>query len=116
MKKHQRFSETFKRQVVQEVLSGSISKEACRRKYGIGGKSNIAKWILKFTGAKPIVPMSKRIKNEEVDRLRLENERLKAALEREKLKTEAYRTMIEIAEETFKIPIEKKSGAKQSKK
>lgn len=38
---------------------------------------------------------------------------LKAVLAAEKLRAEAYSTMIDIAEESFKIEIRKKSGAKQ---
>jgi hypothetical protein len=38
---------------------------------------------------------------------------LQAALAQEKLKAEAFSTMIDIAEEQFKIEIRKKSGAKQ---
>ena len=35
------------------------------------------------------------------------------ALELEKLRAKAYDTMINVAEETFNIPIRKKSGTKQ---
>lgn len=39
---------------------------------------------------------------------------LQAALAQEQLKSEAYKTLIEIAEKAYKIEIRKKSGAKQS--
>jgi hypothetical protein len=39
---------------------------------------------------------------------------LQAALTQEKLKTEAFSTMIDIAEDLYKIEIRKKYGAKQS--
>ena len=42
-----------------------------------------------------------------------ENRRLEKALELEKLRAKAYDTMINVAEETFNIPIRKKSGTKQ---
>ncbi|MEM9338982.1 MAG: hypothetical protein AAGA66_09660 [Bacteroidota bacterium] len=38
--------------------------------------------------------------------------KLERELEDSKLKQEGYRSMIEIAEKTFKIPIRKKSGTK----
>jgi hypothetical protein len=50
------------------------------------------------------------------EELEAENERLKQELEMEQLRTRALNVMIDIAEDQFKIPIRKKSGAKQSKK
>lgn len=47
------------------------------------------------------------------EELRQENERLKKALALEKLRSEAYSTMIDVAEKTFNIPIRKKRGTKQ---
>jgi len=41
---------------------------------------------------------------------------LRQLLEHERLRSEAYLTMIKIAEEKFQISIEKKSGAKPSSK
>ena len=43
----------------------------------------------------------------------LENERLRTALKHEKLRAQAYDTMIDVAEEMFNIPIRKKAGTKQ---
>jgi len=39
-----RYSEAFKHQVINEVESGS-SIEQVRKKYGIGGKASIQKWM-----------------------------------------------------------------------
>ena len=39
--------------------------------------------------------------------------RLRKALELEKLRSHAYSTMIDLAEQTFNIPVRKKSGTKQ---
>jgi transposase-like protein len=47
------------------------------------------------------------------DDVRRENEQLKKALQVEKLRSEAYRYVIETAEKQFGIPIRKKSGTKQ---
>ena len=47
------------------------------------------------------------------DDVRRENEQLKKALQVEKLRSEAYRYVIEMAEKQFGIPIRKKSGTKQ---
>lgn len=51
---------------------------------------------------------------ENVEALQKQVAALQAALAQEKLKVEAFSTMIAIAEEEFKIEIRKKSGAKQS--
>lgn len=42
-----------------------------------------------------------------------ELKKLRKALELEKLRSEGYRYMIELAEKQFNIPIQKKSGTKQ---
>ena len=49
----------------------------------------------------------------DVKHLELEVERLKKELEYEKLKSMAYSTMIDVAEEELHINIRKKAGAKQ---
>lgn len=115
MKKVKRYSDEFKRKVIDEVLTGQISKEVARRKYGIGGSTTVLKWIRKFEGLKPIrlVMSEKREKTKE--ELELEIEQLKHQLDYEKLRSEAFDTMLDIAEKEFKVPIRKKSGAKQSR-
>ncbi len=116
MKKVNHYSDDFKRKVVNEVLRGEICKEEARRKYGIGGSTTVLKWIRKFEGSKPKNLFMSEKKEQTVDQLKLENEQLKRQLEYEKLKSTTFDTMIDIAEEEFKIPIRKKPGAKQSKK
>jgi hypothetical protein len=53
--------------------------------------------------------------NQNVELLQKQVAALQAALTQEKLKTEAFSTMIDIAEYLYKIEIRKKYGAKQSK-
>ena len=53
--------------------------------------------------------------SENVVYLQQQIETLKAALKEEQLRSEAMSTMIDIAEDVFKIEIRKKSGAKQLK-
>ncbi|MDH3652256.1 MAG: transposase [Saprospiraceae bacterium] len=117
MKKVNHYPDEFKLRIVEEVLAGKITKEECRYRYGIKGNSTVLRWIRKFTGAHSSFPkMSPKPKSEEIDRLREQLKLLKSELEYEKLKSSSYLEMIKIAEEDFKIPIRKKSGAKQSKK
>lgn len=105
----------FKIKIVEEVLAGQITKEECRRRYGIKGKSTVLKWIRKFARDGQVPTMNKG-SNEEIEALRKRLELLKKELAYERLKSEAYLEMIKIAEDDLKIPIRKKSGAKQSRK
>ena len=117
MKKVNHYTDDFKIKVVQEVLSGKITKEECRSRYGIGGNSTVLRWIRTFTGKPTNFPkVSHKEKSDEVIRLREQLELLKKELEYEKLKSSSYLEMIKIAEEDLKIPIRKKPGAKRSKK
>ena len=51
--------------------------------------------------------------NEQLKEKDAEINRLRKALELEKLRSKAFSTMIDLAEETFNIPVRKKSGTKQ---
>jgi transposase-like protein len=116
MKKVNHYSDHFKRKVVNEILSGGESVEYYRRKYRIGGSMTLSRWIDKFA-SEEIPSMSKKSKeSEELASLKAELAILKRELESERLRRQAYELMIEIAEEEFNIPIEKKFGVKQSKK
>ena len=116
MKKVNHYSDQFKRQVVNEILSGDESVEYYRRKYRIGGSTTLSRWIDKFA-SEALVPMAqKRKDSEEVAQLKAQLALLRRELEDERLRREAYQIMIKIAEEEFNIPIEKKSGVKQRKK
>ena len=43
-----RYSDCFKRGIVEEIEKNGLSIEDCRRKYGIGGSSTIQKWLKKY--------------------------------------------------------------------
>jgi len=114
------FTNALKLRIVQEVLSGSISQTAARSKYGIKGHSAILKWMRKFgyTGDSyqtTEVMKSKELSDDPAD-LKLRIKELEKALKNAKLSSEAYSTMIDIAEQEFKIPIRKKFVTKQSDK
>lgn len=123
MKAVKKFTDEFRWKVVQEVLSGQISKCEANRKYGIRGSSQITYWIRKFSGIKnprkperaiPLPDMKNKDK-EEIKILQQENQKLERALETVRLKAEALETMLEIAKEDLNIDIRKKYGAKQLK-
>ena len=96
------------------------------KKYNINGKCTVSNWISNFMSQNnPIVNQEppdmvrKLSENEdplgEIARLRAKIKQLEDQLEYEKLRSEAYETMIQIAEKEFKLPIKKKFGAKQSR-
>lgn len=109
------YSESFKMKVINEVLSGKITKEEARRKYHIGGKSTVLKWIRKFESIRlmHISPMS--IEKESKKDLLKRIKQLELQLENERLHRMGLSKMIDIAEEQLNISIRKKSVTKQPK-
>nr|WP_314287350.1 transposase [uncultured Capnocytophaga sp.] len=43
-----RYSDCFKRSIVEEIEKNGLSIEDCRRKYAIGGSTTIQKWLKKY--------------------------------------------------------------------
>ena len=92
-------------------------------------KHTIERWIANFAQDNPEVPtMGKRTVNQkpvdiepeprqelpdDVKTLQAELLKVKEELRKEKLRADAYDTMIDIAEDMFKVPIRKKAGAKR---
>ena len=111
------YTKAFKLQLIKEVLSG-IPKETVRLKYGIKGKSAILNWMRKLGYAEePSPELLYSLEMEEKDHqtpteLQKKIRQLERALEDEQLRSEAYRRVIEKAEEKFKINIRKKSDTK----
>ena len=104
-------------QIIKEYLSGS-SQASLYRKYKLRDKASIRKWMVIFgiVPAKDSEEMKKEKSpdSEELRRLQLENKELRRQLSYEQMKSKAYDTMIDVAEEMFQIPIRKKPGTKQS--
>jgi transposase-like protein len=122
MKKRKTYNEAFKRKVVTEVLSGTITKEDARIRYGIGGNSMILDWMRKYAGFKmrtagldPLPILQIMNTDESTEELKEKIKQLESKLEYVELKSRAYQIMVEIAKEQYNLDLEKKSGAKQSK-
>lgn len=129
MKSVNHYPDDFKLKVIREVVSGQLTKEEARRKYLLGGKSAVLKWMRKFgIENKPIskettfmnLQKKSHTKVETVDMyevaaLKKKIKELELQLEYERLRTEALDTLINLAETRFNIPIRKKPGAKQSR-
>jgi putative transposase len=101
-----RFTEAFKKQVVQEFERGLLNKDQLRAKHGIGGNSRILQWCRKYgklhysekgeLGRPMKDPQKQRIKD------------LEKQLADAKLKILAYQKLISIAEQEEGISILKR--------
>jgi transposase-like protein len=118
MKEFTEYSDAFKKTVVNVVLDERISIEEARRRYGIKGKTTVLCWIRKFDTSKRYEMKKERFsKRQDITTpLEAENKRLHKELAIERLRVLSLNVMIDLAEEQFKVPIRKKSGAKQLKK
>jgi transposase-like protein len=112
------YSEAFKRKVIEEVKSGEISQSSAQRKYGIGGKMTIKKWLERSKK----METEKDIKREtvekellELEKLKSEKQQLESALAQAHLKILTLETIIELAEEHYGEPIKKNSDLEQLK-
>lgn len=118
------YTEAFKRHVVEEHLRTGSPKCHIQEKYGIHGKSAIFNWMLALGYApvsprtlilapKRVIVLEKKHKPAEgSDDARQRIEELERQLEDERLRSEMYLRMIEIAETEYKLPIRKKPGTK----
>lgn len=117
-----RYSEDEKIQIVSDYVQSGCPASEIVEKYHLSGKQILLTWVGQLVKAEESLslpskqnedPMAKKNPDERIKELEAENRRLEKALELEKLRAKAYDTMINVAEETFNIPIRKKSGTKQ---
>ena len=123
------FSESFKRSVIEDYLRSGWTKQDIKRKYGIKFQSAIQCWMKKYgyedkhkkvhyievlnhLELKHKYSKSKQIDSSDSEEQKDYIKRLERELDDEKLRSEAYRSMIEIAEKELKISIRKKSNTK----
>jgi transposase-like protein len=68
---HKRYSEAFKRQVVEEISRGKhLSPQSAKKTYGIGGSETVEKWVRKY-GREDLLPKRIRIETmKEIDELK----------------------------------------------
>lgn len=121
-KPYQRYEDSFKLNVLRYYYSHGSDRKATLLAYGID-HSCLRDWLNRYGCEEKVLSLLKRIEADMVkkyevlpaDRKSAEEayERLQRELELEKLRSAAYSKMIDLAEEEFKLPIRKKSGAKQ---
>ena len=117
-----KFTDEDRMMIVSEYVQGHVPASKIIEKYHLGSRQILFNWMDRFVNEKELVnlpenqiedPMAKKNPEEEIKALKAENKRLEKALELEKLRATAYDTMITVAEQTFNIPIRKKSGTKR---
>ncbi|MBP1613379.1 MAG: transposase [Bacteroidetes bacterium] len=115
------YSETFKLEVLRDYYSSGLSIIATSKKWGIPRHSTLLKWISRYPIDSKSLSLSAelladlKMKQEPKSREKLLEEeilRLQKALEVEKLRSHAFKKLIELAEKEEKISILKKDGAK----
>ncbi|HTN35425.1 MAG TPA: hypothetical protein VL053_00035 [Arachidicoccus sp.] len=114
------YTEAFKSKVVQEVLSGKLSKKHATDIYGISGGSTILYWIRQSQGLKGNIKPIKTFanfaemkQNAQDKKLEQENKELKELLRIAELRADLWQHAIEVAEKKLDIDIVKKFGAQQ---
>lgn len=115
------YTEAFKQKIVNEVLSGKLSKRQASLIYGIKGNATILYWINQSRGLKGYEAKQKQVANfadmkKDIHdkKLEEENKELKELLRVAELRADLWQHAIEIAEKKFNIDIVKKFGAQQS--
>lgn len=108
----------FRWKVVQQLEAEQLTELQACEKYGIT-RTLIRQWRKQYYQRKLlpyIKPKLMKSKKSQTDQINALKARIKALEEQnEQLRIEAYahKTMVEIAEKEFQIPIRKKSGVKQ---
>lgn len=111
------FSNLEKRKIIGQIERGQLTKNEVQKLYNIKSVSTINEWIRQSKVEKCILTDENQVDMGSVKKINPQNAELEIntskALEDARLKIEALNTMIDLAEQEFKINIRKKSGTKQ---
>lgn len=116
------FTDDDRIMIVREYMESGLPAEEIIKKYYISSRTVLFSWMDKFLNEKDLLSLPPedpnrddmaKTTNEQLKEKDAEIKRLRKALELEKLRSKAFSTMIDLAEETFNIPVRKKSGTKQ---
>jgi transposase-like protein len=112
-----RYSLTEKRSILDLYFKSGLSCRQFALPHGID-RSTLSLWLSSCKNAEKSVPLHSKLigmdaKDEMLEKLRAENEKLRHNLEFERLRVRAYERLIEIVKEEDGIDVLKKDGAKQ---
>ena len=114
------YSDEFKQKVLQAIIEDGLMPTEIVRRFGVKNESTVRNWINKYN--QNLLSLPEKQDNisdmQELSKEDLEKKvkDLEKQLSYEKMKSEAFDTMIKIAEKELKISIRKKSDTKQFKK
>ena len=121
MREYNGMTDAKRLEIIEEYLHTSESKTKFLKEKGINRKA-ISRWMSTFAVEKAqtsVMPMNNDSVNnvelsdtDEVARLRQELREKEFELRKSNMLRDAYKKMIELAEEKYAIPIRKNSGAK----
>ena len=116
-KPNQPYSDSFKNQVMENYFSGELSLQACARKWEIPAQS-LNNWGKVCKNAQKSVSLHPKLKgmdakDQVIEDLRAENERLRRESEWQRLRVAGYERLLEIIKQEDGIDLLKKDGAKQ---
>jgi|ERR1041385_5462007 transposase-like protein len=111
-------SKVEKETILRLIQQGQLTTHQARKTYGIGGDV-LARWLQTAARKNPdlVIHSHGAMKKKPAEQSDLPDPgrlALEKALEEAQLKIHALNTLIDVAEEQFKIAIRKKPGAKQS--
>lgn len=112
-----RYSLTEKHSILDLYFKSGLSCRQFALQHGID-RSTLSLWLSSCKNAEKSVPLQSKLismdaKDEMLEKLRAENEKLRHNLEFERLRVRAYERLIEIVKEEDGIDVLKKDGAKQ---
>lgn len=107
---------SFKRKICAELLQGQLTVPELVRKYNLSSGGTIYRWLKWYQAEQSELVSLQTMSNQPENTLNEEQDKtaLQKELELAKAKIATLETMIDIAEEQFKIEIRKKSGTKPS--
>ena len=111
------YSLTEKHSILDLYFKSGLSCRQFALQHGID-RSTLSLWLSSCKNTEKSVPLQSKLigmdaKDEMLEKLRAENEKLRHNLEFERLRVRAYERLIEIVKEEDGIDVLKKDGAKQ---
>ena len=110
-------SKAFKQQVLDDYFQSGMNQSECARKWKIP-QTTISSWLRTCICREKSVSLRSNsihmdAKDQAIENLRVENERLRREVEYNKLRVAGYERLLEIIKQEDGIDLLKKDGAKQ---
>lgn len=111
------YSQSFKQQVLDDYFQSNVDQRECARKWKIP-QSTLFTWLTSCRSQEKSVSLHSNsihmdAKDQAIENLRVENERLRREAEYHKLRVAGYERLLEIVKQEDGIDLLKKDGAKQ---